>query len=95
VRTPIFLFEKPSAAPEAGSAGQALPVVVRQDAHLEIARRLDCTLQTVRQWRRRFNDALLEGVGDRLDRGRRPTYGPRRVAEHRGELSLDPPVRQG
>lgn len=44
-------------------------------SNLEISRRLGCSLPTVGKWRQRFQEAGMDGLGDRPGRGRRPTYG--------------------
>ena len=45
----------------------------------EIARRLDCSLPTVRQWRQRFADAGFGGLEDAPGRGRPAVYDQRFV----------------
>jgi DNA-directed RNA polymerase specialized sigma24 family protein len=38
----------------------------------EIARRLDCSVETVRKWRKRFSERRLAGLSDAPGRGRKP-----------------------
>ena len=44
----------------------------------EIARRLDCSVETVRKWRKRFFERRLAGLDEEPGRGRKPPPSPRR-----------------
>ena len=43
----------------------------------EIAHRLDCSVETVRKWRKRFFEQRLAGLDEAMGRGRKPA-APRR-----------------
>ena len=44
----------------------------------EIARRLDCSVETVRKWRKRFFERRLAGLDEAPGRGRKPPPSRRR-----------------
>ena len=61
---------------------------------IDIAERLDCSVDCVAKWRRRFSEQRLEGLADKPGQAARGVFPPEQVAAVKA-VACELPIRYG